>query len=175
MDNENTPIAAVANLQTYLRQISYDTPGMTQPPIDGIFGYTTQRALEEFQAAHDLPVNGIADRATWEALYNAYRLSLQANGPRERMDIFPRTASGGILETGSRGFAVAAIQYMLNRLEEKYGSIGTVAVTGEFSAETADAVKAFQHCNSFTPTGIVTDAVWDSMTHQYNILFLTFG
>lgn len=87
---ENTPIAAVLNLQTYLRQISYDTPGMTQPPVNGSFGYATQRSLEEFQAAHGLPVTGMADQATWEALYDAYRASLTANGPRERMDIFPR-------------------------------------------------------------------------------------
>lgn len=171
--SENTPIAAVMNLQTYLRQISYDTPRMTQPPVNGSFGYATQRSLEEFQAAHDLPVSGIADQATWEALYEAYRTSRKANGPRERMDIFPRTPTGGILEIGSRGFAVAALQYMLARLEEKYGSIGAVAVTGEFSPATADAVKAFQRSNAFSPTGVVTDAVWDSMAHQYNILFVT--
>lgn len=172
---ENTPIAAVLNLQTYLRQISYDTPGMTQPPVNGNFDYATQRSLEEFQAAHDLPVTGMADQATWEALYDAYRASLTANGPRERMDIFPRAPSGGILETGSRGFAVAALQHMLSRLEEKYGSIGNVEITGEFTPATADAVKAFQRCNAFSPTGVVTDAVWDSMTHQYNILFITTG
>ena len=39
----------------------------------------------------------------------------------------------------------------------------------------ADAVKAFQRCNAFSPTGVVTDAVWDSMAHQYNILFITTG
>ena len=170
---ENTPIAAVLNLQTYLRQISYDTPGMTQPPVNGIFDYATQRSLEEFQAAHNLPVTGMADQATWEALYDAYRASLTANGPRERMDIFPRAPSGGILKTGSRGFAVAAIQYMLSRLEGKYGSIGNVEITGEFTPATANAVKAFQRCNACSPTGVVTGAVWDSMTHQYNILFIT--
>lgn len=168
---QNTPTAAILNLQTYLRQIAYDTPGMTQPPVNGSFGLATQRALEEFQASRDLPVTGVADQTTWEVLFDAYEASLQANAPREKMDIFPRTAAGAILEIGSRGFAVAATQFMLQALEEKYGSIGPVDVTGNFTRETGEAVKAFQRCNAFTPTGTVTDAVWDAMVNQYNVLF----
>ena len=169
---QNTPIAAVLNLQTYLRQIAYDPPGMTQPPVNGIFGLATQRALEEFQASRDLPVTGVADQTTWEALFEAYEASLRARAPREKMDIFPRTATGAILEIGSRGFAVAATQFMLLTLEKKYGSIGPLEVTGDFTRETGEAVKAFQRCNDLSPTGTVTDAVWDAMVRQYNVLFI---
>lgn len=172
-ENDRSSDTAVRNLQTYLRQISYTTPGMTQPPVNGFFGNATRLALEEFQASQDLPVTGQANQITWETLYAAYLDSLRAAGPRERMDIFPRTSGSGKLETGSRGFAVAAVQFMLQRLEQKYGSIGNVEVTGEFTPATAESVKAFQRCNALSPTGVVTDPVWDSMTSQYNLLFLT--
>lgn len=168
---ENTPVAAILNLQTYLRQISYDIPGMTQPPINGSFGFATERALEEFQASRDLPVTGVADRTTWDALFAAYQASLTANGPRVRMDIFPRTAGGATLEIGSRGFAVMAVQCMLQRLEENYGNIGRVEITGEFTPENSESVKAFQRCNALPQTGTVTDPVWDAMASQYNTLF----
>lgn len=170
---ENTPVAAILNLQTYLRQLSYDTPGMTQPPVNGVFGFATQRALEEFQASRDLPVTGVADQRTWELLYADYQASLSANAPRVRMDIFPRTAAGATLEVGSRGFAVMAVQRMLQSLEEKYGVIGPVAITGEFTPATAQSVKAFQSCNGFSPTGVVTEAVWDSLADQYNTIFVS--
>lgn len=168
---QNTQTAAILNLQTYLRQISYDVPGMTQPPVNGSFGLATQRALEEFQASRDLPVTGIANQTTWEALFSAYQASLASRARREGMDIFPVGGSGAVLEIGSRGFAVAAAQEILQKLEEKYGSIGKVDVTGTFTRETAEAVRAFQRCNNFRQTGVITDAVWDSMVRQYNVLF----
>lgn len=61
---------------------------------------------------------------------------------------------------------------MLLTLEKKYGSIGPVEVTGDFTRETGEAVKAFQRCNDLSPTGTVTDAVWDAMVRQYNVLFI---
>jgi peptidoglycan hydrolase-like protein with peptidoglycan-binding domain len=36
--------------------------------IDGSFGAQTQVAVEQFQLAHGLPVTGLVDLATWQAL-----------------------------------------------------------------------------------------------------------
>lgn len=167
----DTYTTAVENLQTYLRQLSYDTPGMTQPPINGVFGVATRRALEEFQASRGLRVTGQANQPTWESLYSAYRHSLKINAPGQKMDIFPRHPDNARVELGSRGFVVAAIQFMLARLEEQYGEIGNVPITGEFDKTTETAVKTFQKHNTFAPNGVVTGEIWDSMTSQYNVLF----
>lgn len=161
---------ATANLQTYLRQISYDTPGMTQPPINGFFGPATKQALEEFQAARGLPVTGRADQVTWELLYAAYRSSLAANSPRVRMDIFSKETR---LEVRSRGFAVAATQFILQQLETQYGKIGSVSVDGLYSEETAAAVRVFQQSNALRVTGTVTGEDWNELANQYNTLFFS--
>lgn len=171
MPEQHAPDEAVYHLQTYLRQISYDTLGMTQPPVNGYFGVATQRALEEFQASKELPVTGIADQATWEALYAAYLASKQANAPTQKMDIFPRTPQNAVLDNGSRGFAVAAVQFMLQRLEAHYGAIGTIAVTGEYGTETKAAVTVFQQSSALRPDGVVTGEVWNELVSQYNVLF----
>jgi len=53
----------VLRLQQALASAGY-SPG----PLDGIFGPKTRAAVERFQADKELPVTGIADPATWDAL-----------------------------------------------------------------------------------------------------------
>ncbi len=38
--------------------------------VDGIFGQETENAVKDFQGSHNLPLTGIVDFATWEALAN---------------------------------------------------------------------------------------------------------
>ncbi len=58
--------AAVFNLQWVLKRLGYN-PGT----IDGIFGSGTKSAVEAFQAAEGLTVDGIVEPATKTALINA--------------------------------------------------------------------------------------------------------
>ena len=99
---------AIRNLQTYLRQIAYHDPGMTIPPVDGVFDSETKKALEEFQKEHGLPVTGIADQQVWEVLYAAYRSSLANNSTPLKMDIFPNYPPNMEYCSGTEGFPVMA-------------------------------------------------------------------
>ena len=53
----------VEYLQKKLKELGYK-PG----PIDGIFGYLTERAVKNFQATHGLRIDGIVGPKTWAAL-----------------------------------------------------------------------------------------------------------
>jgi peptidoglycan hydrolase-like protein with peptidoglycan-binding domain len=69
--------------QTKLSQLGYD-PGVA----DGIYGPRTRRALEAFQRAQNLPVTGILDPPTLQALNQA------ALSPPERTPpLLPRSAN----------------------------------------------------------------------------------
>src|SRR5206468_3420604 len=57
---------SLADIQILLARASF-SPGA----IDGKRGSNTQRAVEAFQAAHALPVNGVVDPATWQNLVAA--------------------------------------------------------------------------------------------------------
>ena len=49
-------------------QVMLDRTGFSPGEIDGHAGMNLRRALEAFQRAHDLPVTGTADDATWKRL-----------------------------------------------------------------------------------------------------------
>ena len=170
MANQETQRTAVSNLQRYLRQISYDANGVSSPPIDGIFESATQKSLREYQAEKNLPVTGIADQKTWEMLYASYRSSLAANSPPRQITLFPRVPDTVNLATGSTGFVVAALQYMLTELSINYSDLGLFPINGIFDESTARAVRIYQSHNTLRPDGKVDRETWDSVADQYNTL-----
>lgn len=79
-----TNASAVRELQKYLLEVSYATHGYPHLGIDGIFGEETRSVLSLFQRRNRLPVTGIVDRRTWQALYAAYLPALLARVPAHR-------------------------------------------------------------------------------------------
>jgi peptidoglycan hydrolase-like protein with peptidoglycan-binding domain len=75
-DNRPTPVPTprptsdpyVADLQRRLVQLGYLPSNFV---IDGIYGQTTEQAVREFQRVNGLPVTGVVNAATWQALYEA--------------------------------------------------------------------------------------------------------
>ncbi|WP_323351494.1 peptidoglycan-binding protein [Leptolyngbya sp. CCNP1308] len=63
-----TPNADVMELQRLLRQAGFLPSNFI---VSGIYDQTTQNAVREFQRVNGLPVTGIVDAATWQALYRA--------------------------------------------------------------------------------------------------------
>ena len=59
---------AVVELQTMLDVLGHD-PG----PIDGIFGNLTRSAVQSFESAEGLTVDGVVDEPTWDAIVAAYQ------------------------------------------------------------------------------------------------------
>jgi murein DD-endopeptidase MepM/ murein hydrolase activator NlpD len=109
--------ANVAALQVALRALHHYGGG-----IDGIAGPGTRRAVRSFQRSHRLPADGVAGPRTRRAL-----------GRRGTPPLGSR-----IMQRASRGWDVAALQFVLRRRGYRVG------VDGGYSANTAAAVRAFQ-------------------------------
>ena len=110
--------ANVAALQVALRALHHYQGG-----VDGIAGPRTKRAVRRFQRARRLPADGVAGPRTRRAL-----------GRRGRPLLGRR-----VMRRGSRGWDVAALQFMLARRGFSAGS-----VDGGYGRATLRAVKRFQ-------------------------------
>ncbi len=171
MPETNTSAITVENLQRYLRQLAYHNPGMTSPPVDGIFGSTTEQSLREFQRANGLPVTGRANQQTWELLYSAYRASRAEHAPPTSVAFFPYTVQQTVMTLGRSGFAVTVLQYMLRELGVSYDFLEGQQVTGDYDTQTQTAVRTFQRANAIPASGNTDAVTWNSIADQYNVLF----
>lgn len=159
---------AVANLQKYLRQLAYEDPTLTQPPIDGIFDTVTRKSLIEFQTKNSLSPTGIADKNTWELLFSLYLKSISNNSLARTPYVLPRNQGKKGLVPGDTSFYVTALQFMLRELSKDYGDILNIKITGQYDNNTSSAVSQFQSINSLPVTSAVDKATWDRIVNAYN-------
>ena len=165
--NYSTQKDAVFNLQRYLRQLSYSHSNIPSPPTDGIFGEVTQSSLEAFQREYGLPVSGVADRATFERLYEEYLASLELYSPPLSLGLFPRTPDGYYVSVGDEFFLVSVIQLLLNELSIIYDSFIPLVINGIFDDATQANVSDFQVKNQLRADGRVDKATWNRLVEAY--------
>ena len=115
--------------------------GKSRLATDGAFGSGTERAVRAFQTASVLPVSGIVDRSTWDALGLAGRIDL------------------AVLKVGSRHPAVSSLQQALAKVLKK-----KIATTGVFTASLANDVKLFQTRVKLPVNGRVGPSTWKVLT-----------
>ena len=162
-----TESQAIRNLQRYLRQLSYEDEGIPPVPIDGIFESATEEALRAFQIKNGLEATGIADRQTWDSLYESYLESLARFSPPKPFSPFLRLPEGDTLSLGDVSFAVAAVQFLLNESSQIVDSIDEIAIDGVYGPRTAEAVGYFQLAHGIAKTGEVDKATWDTLVDTY--------
>lgn len=118
-------------LQKRLTQMGYFTGSCT-----AAYGELTAQAVRDFQKDNALKVTGVADPATWAAIYS--RSVTSAN-------------RAGVLQIGDFGDDVAAVQNRLNAL-----GFFDNEVTGQYGYTTESAVRLFQMANSLPGTGVLS-------------------
>jgi peptidoglycan hydrolase-like protein with peptidoglycan-binding domain len=123
---------AVRDLQEALKALGHD-PGA----IDGVFGAKTETAVKAFQAAREIPADGVVGKVTW-------------------INIDEADQSHPVLKTGSAGLPV-------RRLQSRMSAVGfnTGGVDGRFGALTETAVKKLQQDFNLTVDGIVGPQTWN--------------
>jgi peptidoglycan hydrolase-like protein with peptidoglycan-binding domain len=97
--------------------------------------------VRAFQTLSVLPVSGIVDRATWDALGLAGRNDL------------------AVLKVGSRHPAVSSLQQALAKVLKK-----KIATTGVFTTALANDVKLFQKRVKLPVSGRVGPSTWKVLT-----------
>lgn len=121
--------------------------------VDGAYGPATLQAVRGFQRSAGLAADGIAGPRTWAALDASPITARAATAPAAPV----ASGSSPTLRRGARGDAVRTLQGLLR---ERGASI---PVSGSFSTQTVDAVRAFQRSAGLSADGVVGPRTWSAL------------
>ncbi len=156
----------VMEIQRYLRRIADETGGIPRVFPDGIYGPETTQAVIEFQQAYGLPVTGVIDLDTWNALHEENERIVLLN--REPLPVYIYPSKDLVVGLNNKSDVVYVIQIMLNALSDVFENIPEVKVSGIYDLPTQNAVREFQSTTSGNVTGNVDKSTWDYLTKVHN-------
>lgn len=166
-DPYDTRETAVRNIQRYLRRLSYEEEWDILPvPVDGIFDTRTEEALSAFQRGSDLPVTGIADENTFDALFEEY-LRLNEQDLTVPLYFFPTEPPNYEASMGEESAFVTLIQFMLSELTLVYDAYEPPTLSGHYDEETEEAVRRFQKIQGLPLTGRVDRRTFNRLSLEY--------
>ena len=157
----------VRSLQTMLRVLGEHDDQYFNLVPDGIYGQQTMAAVSNFQRLHGLPVTGVADQATWEAIHAAYEPALTQIVEAEPVILV--LEPNQVIRHGERNPYLYVIQGVLLLLSEVYGSIGTPSQSGILDDATSDAISSFQALSRLPMTGNLDKTTWKHLALHFTL------
>ena len=159
----------VRALQHYLDFIGQFHPAVGRVEADGSFGPVTDQALREFQRIYGLAVDGVAGRATHNALLTAYDELYRSLSPEQARPFYPNYA----FSQGDTGEKVRLLQTMLAALAQRVPGLNPIIPDGVFGPATAAAVTAFQRYAQLPISGDAGVLTWNAVLDTYGRYFET--
>lgn len=156
-------------LQYHLAVVGAYYAAIQPVEITGYFGEQTETSVKSLQQTFGLPVTGVVDFATWNALYDAYTgivESIPLDTSVNDVVLYP----GVVLREGTTSEYVRLMQQYLTYIHGTYPEIPAVNATGYFGPMTKASVMAFQELFGYPKTGVVGTAVWNAITSLYSDL-----
>lgn len=157
----------VRSLQSMLREISYCDAGLPCLTPDGVFGEATLETVMRFQKEVGLPVNGVVDNETWDAVVRAY------------WDSIPRTAMPRpVLAFRDQDFEVRAgdccihmflVQAMFQALSRVVEGVEPTPVTGEHSGASVRNTIWLQRRSGLPENGRMEKLTWNMLSRLYDL------
>ena len=156
----------VRSLQTMLRVIAEDDPSYPTLVPDGIYGQETITAVSTFQRKNALPITGITDQQTWEAIVEEYESAFTRIHKAQPIEIIMNP--GMVYKRGDSSPYLLLLQSMLLYLSKYHKDISPPPHNGILDDATADSLSMFQTISGMTPTGEL-----DKITWKYLVNFFT--
>ncbi len=155
----------IRSLQTMLRVLAERDEKYLSVIPDGLYGPNTMRAISAFQRAHALPVTGVTDQDTWEAIVREYEPALIHVSEAEPVQIIlnPNEA----LRRGDESPYLYVAQALLQALAEVYSSVGKPSNSGVLDELTADSIASFQLLTGLPMTGDLDKVTWKHLALHF--------
>ncbi len=158
---------SVRSLQTMLRVIAEDESTLPSVIPDGIYGQTTLTAVSAFQRRMGLPVTGVTDENTWNAIVDSYKIALVRIDKAQPIEII--LDPGEILQRGDRSPYLFLMQAMLTYLSGYHITISPPSINGVLDSPTAESLTGFQVLAGLTPTGELDKLTWKHLVHHFTL------
>lgn len=155
----------IRSLQTMLRVIAEDDPTHARIVPDGIYGPETTAAVSTFQRKHGLPVTGVTNQATWDAVVAVYTPALVRIDAAQPVDIILNP--GQIIRRGERSPHLYLVQGMLQVLSQVYKSVAEPTHSGILDEPTSDSLASFQILSGLPMTGTLDKHTWKHLALHY--------
>ena len=157
----------IRSLQTMLNVLSIDNPKYPSVIPDGIYGPDTMHAVTAFQRLNGIPVNGVVDQLTWDAIFTQYEPALIRVDKAEAIEIL--LEPGESLRPGQSSPYVYLAQSMLTQLSNDYLSVPSPGHSGYMDAPTVEAVEEFQALAGLPRTGSIDRITWKHLARQFTL------
>lgn len=157
--------AKITHLQYMLSVNSQFIREIPAVPLTGVFDEATDLAVEAFQNYVNLPVTGIVDRATWEAIYAQFS-GIEGTVFGDQT-LFP------ILTPPRPAQSVSALQHELQAVSVFAPDLPVPAASGKMDSRTQSALSALQKRHGLPTAPRVTQESRHALGHELSAL--TYG
>lgn len=157
----------IRSLQTMLRVIAEDDPSLPTVVPDGFYEQQTMTAVSAFQRRYGLPVTGVADQATWDAVVPVYEKALINVDKAQPIEII--FEPGQVFRLGDSSPYLYLLQSMLLYLAQEHTSLEPVSHNGVLDSPTSQALAAFQVLAGLPPTGELDRMTWKFLVNQFTL------
>lgn len=155
----------IRSLQTMLRVIAEDDRRLPTVVPDGIYGPTTMQAITAFQRKEGLPVTGVTDQVTWEAIVTAYEPALVRVGKAEPIEII--MDPGKVFRRGETSPYLYLLQSILIQLSQSNTAISRPEHNGILDDLTAESLAQFQQLAGLPITGELDKITWKHIVKHF--------
>jgi len=157
----------VRSLQYMLRRLSLVYPFLPEIVADGIFGELTLEAVMLFQREFGLPVTGVVDRDTWNAIRDLWYKAEERLASPKAARLFPGERVS--VEPGENREFMIVPQTMLQVLSRQFSGITPDVADGIYGPESVENAKWLQRAGGLPQTGIMDHMTWDVLARLYEL------
>lgn len=163
-------LAPTGALQALLRTIAYVDQTIPFIRPTGKFDEATLEAVMTFQKISGLPVTGVVDHATWDALVAAFLLAYQRLSPSRPIPLL--SLGGQPISPGQSAPVLFPIQGMFTGLSTMLADVLPTPATGVLDEDTAANLKWLQRHAGLPENGVLDQATWEMLVRLFET-FLT--
>ncbi len=158
----------IRGLQYMLRVIAKSDSSIPVVVPDGIYGKNTMQAVSAFQSKVGLPVTGITDRDTWNAITQAFQRASVFQLAAE--PVLPALQPSQIIKIGEPNLHLYVVQSMLKAISEVYPNVPTLDVTGSHDGDSVASIEWLQEISGLPVTGEIDRETWQILARLYRIV-----